>query len=75
MVAGSRVVPTTTIGPLPAAVIFAGVVPLWIGHTPHGTEPQARNRPHVGATLANASPFFSTIATSAVSGRSRQLTA
>ncbi|OPZ53645.1 MAG: hypothetical protein BWY91_01888 [bacterium ADurb.BinA028] len=64
-----------TIGPLPAAVILAGVLPVWIGQTPQGTEPHAKNRPHVGATWAKASAFFSMTVRSAVSGRSRQLTA
>ena len=54
MVAGSRVVPTTTIGSLPAAAIVWGPGPPLTGQTPQGTEPQARNFPHVGATVLNA---------------------
>ena len=74
-VAGSRVVPTMTIGGEPGAAIFSLLPVAGTGHTVHGTLPQARYRPQVGASWLSFCANASVCARSEVSALSRQLTA
>src|SRR6478609_10765011 len=74
-VAGSRVVPTTTIGPLPSAVIRWGLPTALIGQSPHCCPPQAMSGPQVGAFLLKAIARCSYVARSGESAASRHVTA
>ena len=75
-VAGSRVVPRTTIGADPAAFTSCGLPVVLTGQSAHTAPAHAICRPHVGAFFENASASFSYSATPPVgAGRSRHVTA
>ena len=74
-VAGSRVVPTTTIGAAPAAVMSRAVSVDFAWMPPQPISPHANTSPKVGEASSNAGIWSGTSSAVIANGSSRQLIA